>query len=65
MDFLIELNVLAENCITEMQENERMVMTEADERAFKRAKCCHICQKAFANDENKMKKGKRPRPPHW
>ena len=56
MDFLIELNVLAEKCIKEMQENERMVMTEADERAFKRAKCCHICQKAFANDENKMKK---------
>ena len=31
-------------------------MEEADWKAFKKAKCCHICQKAFAPEDDKDKK---------
>jgi hypothetical protein len=56
INFMLELKCIAEDCIKEMQKNERMVMEEADWKAFKKAKCCHICQKAFDPEDDKDKK---------
>jgi hypothetical protein len=40
---IIELNKLAEECIAEMKENNRMIMTPEDETYFLNSEFCHIC----------------------
>ena len=40
---IIELNKLAEECIAEMKENNRMIMTPEDEIDFTNSEFCHIC----------------------
>ena len=52
-----ELNKLAEKCIEEMRQNERMVMTQEDNRAFNGAQCCHICKGEFGKFGNKKVRG--------
>jgi hypothetical protein len=50
---------LSELCIKEMKQNSRMVMTDEDEKNFRKAKHCYLCDGEFApsvplgNKENK------------
>ena len=55
VEFLSFLKDLAEDCISEMQKNERMVMTKADWKAFNNAEVCHICEKPFGEEEEKVR----------
>ena len=51
---IIELNKLAEECIAEMKENKRMIMTPEDEIDFANSEFCHICSGKLG-DECKKK----------
>jgi hypothetical protein len=44
---------LSELCISEMKVNARMVMTDEDEKNFKKAKCCYLCNEEF--DQSSLK----------
>ena len=53
-EMIVELKALAERCMKEMRQNERMVMTQEDKRDFYRAKCCHICKGEFGEHGDAM-----------
>jgi len=44
---ITELYGLADQCIEEMRENKRMIMTEEDNRNFKKATTCCLCNEPF------------------
>jgi len=52
---IVELSALADNCIKEMQKNERMIYTYKDDKAFDKAKCCHICNQPFTDKKDKVR----------
>lgn len=51
---MTELYKLADKCIEEMRENKRMVMTTDDERNFKHARTCCLCNEPFDNNDKKI-----------
>ena len=56
VSFMLELQNLADKCIEEMQDNERMVITKEEERAFRKATSCHICKQCLNDDEPKNRR---------
>ncbi|NDB82316.1 MAG: hypothetical protein EB127_06190, partial [Alphaproteobacteria bacterium] len=53
---ILTLSDIADNCIEEMKENKRMVMTKGDEISFYKASTCFLCNEAFdANDKKLVK----------
>jgi hypothetical protein len=55
-EMVLELNRTATLIKAEMQENERMTMTQEDRTNFRRATCCHICnERGFSEDGARMK----------
>jgi hypothetical protein len=52
---LLELFKLSSQCIKEMQQNEKMIMTKRDYEDFKNATTCHICKCAFENEKCKVR----------
>ena len=47
IELLLSLYKLAEKCIAEMLENQKMEMTQEDKNNYLNAKRCHICRKTF------------------
>jgi hypothetical protein len=52
---VLELSRTADECVKEMQKNERMVLTDEDKKAFHKATCCHICNQPFKSDKDKVR----------
>ena len=46
---IIILNELAQECIDEMRENQKMVITPEEQMELKRAACCSMCFTPFEN----------------
>ena len=47
---MIYINETSQECIKEMQDNVKMILTNEDKRNFTNAKCCHICNKDIQID---------------
>ena len=55
VQLILELFKAAKDCIKEMRKNTTMIISESEEKAFKKAKFCHICQKEFSGKDNKVR----------
>ena len=55
LNLIEQLRLLASRCVEEQRKNERMVMTEEDEKHFKKTKVCSICSGPFADWKDKVR----------
>ena len=55
LNLIEQLRLLATRCVEEQRKNERMVMTEEDEKNFKKATVCSICSGPFADWKDKVR----------
>jgi len=55
VQLILELFKTAKDCIKDMRKNTTMIISEAEEKAFKKAEFCHICQKEFSGKDNKVR----------
>ena len=55
LNLIEQLRLLASRCVEEQRKNERMVMTEEDEKNFRKATVCSICGGPFADWKDKVR----------
>ena len=54
-DMVIELKELSDECIEEMQKNEKMVLSKEDKFKFWNARCCSICNEPFKEKDKRCR----------